>query len=78
MEEMGFGGVAFNSEVGLTMWIMRAYSRKSVVADLSKLVLFFFNLIVIERMNYGGFNIFMYSLMMKIYFCKLCRTKLLI
>lgn len=42
MEEMGFGGVAFNSEVGLTMWIMRAYSRKSVVADLSKLVLFFF------------------------------------
>lgn len=78
MEEMGFGGVVFNFEVGLIMWIMRVYFRKSVVVDFSKLVFFFFNFIVIERMNYGGFNIFMYLLMMKIYFCKLCRIKLLI
>lgn len=64
-----------------------------LVGDLLKLMLFFFfffNLIVIERMSYGGFKIFMYSLMMKIiylfilfsflsfFFCKLCRTKLLI
>lgn len=46
------------------MWIMWAYARKSLVADLLKLVLLL-NLVVIERMDYGGFKIFMDSLMMK-------------
>lgn len=64
------------------MW---AYSRKSLVADFMKLVLFL-NLTVIERMNYGGFKILTYSLMIKRGFLfvfvfvlgNLCRTKLLI
>lgn len=33
--------VKFNFKVGMKMWIMWAYSRKSVVADHLKLVLFF-------------------------------------
>lgn len=41
------------------MW---AYCRKSLVADFLKLVLLL-NLVVIERVNNGGFKMFMYSLM---------------
>lgn len=39
---------------------MQAYSRESLVADFFILVLF---LNLIERMNYGKYNIFIYSLM---------------
>lgn len=60
--------VTFNFKAGIKMWILQAYLRKSLVADLLKLVLFFFFFFESPRMNYGGFKIFMYSLMMKGFF----------
>lgn len=59
-EEAWFCFVAFSFKIGLKMWIMQAYSRESLVADFFILVLF---LNLIERMNYGKYNIFIYSLM---------------
>lgn len=74
-EEAWFCLVAFSFKIGLKMCIMRAYSRESLVADFLILVLF---LNLIERMNYGKYNIFIYSLMKFFFLFKLCRTKLLI
>lgn len=59
-DEAWFCLVAFSFKIGLKMWIMQAYSRESLVAGFLILVLF---LNLIERMNYGKYNIFIYSLM---------------
>ena len=50
------------------MW---AYCRKSLVAGFLKLVLLL-NLVVIERVNNGGFKIFMYSLTVIFFVVAIC------
>ena len=76
---MWFGFISFNLKSRFKNVDVWAYCRRSLVADFLKLVLLL-NLVVIERRNYGGFKIFMYSLMMFFFFFfgKLGWTKLLI
>ena len=64
---MWFGFISFNLQSRFKNVDVWAYCRKSLVADFLKLVLLL-NLVVIERRNYGGFKIFMYSLMMIFFF----------
>ena len=66
-ERVWFGFISFNLQSRFKNVDVWAYCRKSLVADFLKLVLLL-NLVVIERRNYGGFKIFMYSLMMIFFF----------